>query len=693
MRKQRVCAVVGIVAACAYAPATAAPRTTQGHEATVLLHLKLRHRAQLARVVDQVSDPASPRYGRYLSADEVRSRFAPLPSAVRAVRRWAQTAGLTIVEVPRNRALVAVRGSRVRLEAELAAGPPPAIARFTEAVVGLRTAPALRPAAPPAPAAGLALRPGPCARWWGELTATDLPQAYGTAQPRELCGYTPQQLQSAYGVKRAIEAGIDGRGQTVAVLGVYVSPTLAADLAEYSRRHGLPAANLTVTAPLSSAEGSDDAAAIEGFYGEQTLDVEAVHAIAPGAHILYVGVASGTNNRVQFDVAINDLVANHRADEINISYAVSEFRDEAVDEQVFMQAAAQGIGIYAASGDEGDSVDNPPKGGRTTTFPAASPHVTAVGGTTLAITRSGARLFEIPWGTGRSILKDGRWDPEPPGAYLYGGGGGTSFFFAQPDYQRGVVPDPIAAYNADQSIFPGFFAVPGRAVPDIALDGDPQTGILSGQTLHYPDGPDRYGEYRQAGTSLAAPLMAGLVALADQAAGIRHGFLNPLLYRLVRTPALLDVAAPAQPVAVVRRDFENGVDDSKGIRTSLTTTSQLGTLTAAPGYDDSTGLGAPNGLAFLRALAPASEVLKALEQTEATACRKVLRVRFPRHGHSRIVRAVAYVNGRRKLVRRGHALRSVTVHRPGARAAKVVVIARTVRGGRLRIVRRFRACE
>ncbi|HEU5424469.1 MAG TPA: hypothetical protein VFU72_13065, partial [Nitrolancea sp.] len=271
----------------------------------------------------------------------------------------------------------------------------------------------------------------------------------------------------------------------------------------------------------------------------------------------------------------------------------------------------QGIGVYFSSGDSGDEIAN--VGLRTVDWPAASPWVTAVGGTSLAVGASNNYLFETGWGTTRSTLADCQsqsqsqtkgkgksssststsqcWTPTPPGNYLYGSGGGTSRIFAQPWYQVGVVPSAIANY----------FGPAGRAVPDVAMVGDPNTGMLVGQTQTFADGT-YYDTYRIGGTSLSSPLFAGLMALADQKAGHPHGFANPALYGAAGTSAFRDVVDPASTVAVVRVDYVNGQNGDDGLRTSLRTMNQTGTLHTRPGYDDVTGVGTPNGSNFLDAL-------------------------------------------------------------------------------------------
>lgn len=211
-------------------------------------------------------------------------------------------------------------------------------------------------------------------------------------------------------------------------------------------------------------------------------------------------------------------------------------------------------------------------------------------------------MVEAGWGTTSSKLVNGAWTPAPPGAYLYGAGGGTSTVFNEPAYQQGVVPASLAAANGGKN----------RVVPDVAMDADPQTGMLIGETQAFPATGGRpagnyYGEYRIGGTSLASPLFAGMMALADQASGRTIGFANPTLYGTVksdgyvgsshRSGAFHDVTR--HPFSSVRVNYNNGIDDTAGTSRFLRYTDQTGTLHTTPGYDDVTGIGTPDGINFL----------------------------------------------------------------------------------------------
>ncbi|HET6166274.1 MAG TPA: hypothetical protein VFE07_05555 [Marmoricola sp.] len=138
-----------------------------------------------------------------------------------------------------------------------------------------------------------------------------------------------------------------------------------------------------------------------------------------------------------------------------------------------------------------------------------------------------------------------------------------------------------------------------RVVPDVAAIGDPTTGMLVGQTRTFPDGHAEYSEYRIGGTSLASPVYAGMFALAVQRAGHPLGFANPALY----AASAHDITKSGlnQYPGAVRVDYVNGVDGSDGYVYSARWFDRDEDLTihAAPGYDAITGVGSPNGEAWL----------------------------------------------------------------------------------------------
>jgi subtilase family serine protease len=455
-----------------------------------------------------------------------------------------------------------------------------------------------------APAAGPAATPPvsvPCSNYWGEKTST-LPEAYGTTTfPTSICGYTPTQLENAYGTSAngAVNTSA-GAGQTVAIIDAYASPTIVQDVETYSTRHGLPTIHglfRQVVAPGTFIRPDNRRQDPSGWAGEETLDVEAVHTMAPGANVVYVGAP---NNYQDLDAAMNYVVSRHAADIVTNSYG---FSTELLPtgyvkplNDTMLQGVLEGIGIYFSSGDNGDETFGGPANTATPDWPAISPWVTAVGGTSLAVDQNDAYSFETGWGTNRNRLncsgflaQVNTWCGNE--VYLYGSGGGTSRIFAQPWYQQSVVPASLATR---------WSSTPARVIPDISAVGDPNTGMKIGQTQTFPNGT-YYDEYRIGGTSLSSPLMAGIMAVAQQARGSDIGFANPLIYSL-SPGAFHDV----QHVdgGVVRSDYANGVDASNGLLFSVRTFDQTWTLATTPGYDDVTGRGSPNGT-FVAAVAAA----------------------------------------------------------------------------------------
>jgi subtilase family serine protease len=593
---------------------------------TFWVYLKLRNSGELDQRIAAVSDPAGASYGNYLTPAQFDARYAPSKSAVSAVSNWLRSAGFSVSsdDAPSNNRWVEATGDVAQVEKAFStqirtyrhAGRvlqapngdlsiPRSVSKSITGITGLdgsdrlvkplqtaQPTPGDLTSAPPSPAF---VNAPPCSTYWGEHPASDQPPAYGQTQPYAPCGYTPSQLEGAYGIGGAIGSGNNGSGQTVAIIDAFASPTILQDANQYSSLHGLPPVGFRQIVPPGVFNApADDPCDPQGWYGEETLDVEAVHSMAPGANVLYVG--GKDCNDESLISAMNKIVDKRQAQIITNSYGdagedvprgiVRAWND------TFRQAAVEGIGVYFSSGDEGDEIAD--IGTRSTDFPASDPLVTAVGGTSLGVGQSNDYLFETGWGTSTSTLTNGDWAPTPPGDYLYGGGGGTSQVFAEPGYQKGVVPGRIARY---------FGGRPGRAVPDVSAVGDPQTGMLVGQTQTFPDGTTKYSEYRLGGTSLSSPLFAGIMALADQAGGTHHGFANPLFYSDAGSSVFHDIVDPNTQLAVVRNDYVNGVDATDGTTTKLRSFNTTGTIHTRPGYDDVTGVGTPDGQAFIDGIA------------------------------------------------------------------------------------------
>jgi len=248
-----------------------------------------------------------------------------------------------------------------------------------------------------------------------------------------------------------------------------------------------------------------------------------------------------------------------------------------------------GVAVDAAIFLHADGAASPSARGFSVGFPDSSPLVTSVGGTSLAIDRWGRRMWETGWGTGELRLKNEDWVGSMPfGDFIYGGGGGVSHLYDQPAYQAGVVPAGLSTWKGQLR----------RAEPDIALDADPQTGVIFTQSWAKPNGGTRQVDSWIGGTSLGAPLLAGMTALANQAWHGSRGPLNPALYRSAGTGVFHDLVPSDGRLAVLR----NGLNANGKVVTRLRSLDHDSSLATARGWDNVTGLGSPDASRLLFAL-------------------------------------------------------------------------------------------
>jgi subtilase family serine protease len=451
---------------------------------------------------------------------------------------------------------------------------PNGIGATVLSVTGLDTTPQVnKPSLRVQPPAGFR-NARPCSTFYGQISAkfqadfkTPLPKFKGQRLAYAPCGYTGPQFRAAY----EGDSSLDGSGVTVAITDAYGSSTIVKDTKRYTQLNGdgsyAPGQYEETVATNFTHKALCDPS---GWSSEETLDVEAVHAMAPGANIRYYGAASCLDSDLLDSLA--RVVRDNNAQLVTNSWGDTEENETADNvkayEAVFLQGAVQGISFMYSSGDNGDELDF--SGIRQADYPTSDPFVTGVGGTSAGIGQSGALSFETGWGTIKYSLssKGTSWDPV---GFLYGAGGGPSKLFNQPSYQSGFAPGPY------------------RQVPDIAMDGDPNTGMLIGQTQTFPDGV-YYDQYRIGGTSLSSPLFAGITALGLQkAGGGGAGLLNPIIY--AHPSAFNDVKGAAPTKGDVRVDFANGVDGADGLLYSVRAFNQDSSLTTKPGWDDVTGLG------------------------------------------------------------------------------------------------------
>jgi subtilase family serine protease len=592
--------------------------TSDASKVTVRVYLAGQDAKGLAAYAKSVSDPRSADYGRYLTAAQAQSRYGATKSQIAEVTGWLNSSGLKVTGSNRHYLTVTgevsaaekafgtqlhnfTKGGHTYHAPASTASAPASLKGAVLTVTGLDNAPKLathdETLPPPEPAF---VNAGPFSSYYGSNTDKKLPSAYGGKAPYTIKGYAGAQLRAAYGAGK-----YTGKGVTVAITDAYASPNIASDSAKLAKdtdgqkfRNG----QLTQVVPGPDGYNSTDACGASGWYGEESLDVESVHAVAPDADIVYVGAASCNDNDL-ID-SLSTVVDGRLATIVTNSWGDVEANETpdvaAAYDQVFQTGAVEGIGFYFSSGDDGDDVID--EGVTDVNTPGNSDWVTSVGGTSLAVGNNNKYLWETGWGTERAPLSaDGKTWTGFPGPFTSGAGGGTSKLYAQPYYQRGVVPDALSLANGGTSKM--------RVEPDISAIADPNTGFLVGETMTFSDGSVKYNEYRLGGTSLASPVIAGVQALAEQArGGVPIGFANPGIYDKYGTAAYHDVTdhplGQGQGIADVRVDFANTQDASDGLITSLRTFGTDSTLSATVGYDNVTGVGSP-GTNYVKSYKPA----------------------------------------------------------------------------------------
>ena len=600
------------------------------------VYLAPNNAAQLASDVAAVSDPKSPSYRHFWSAARVRATFTPSAAEVSAVRSWLTSSGLTVTKVSASNpagAYVAVSGSvaaasqafgvsfanykapggQVARAPQSAATAPASVASYVLAVNGLDTAKSqIKPALPP-PGPNYWVGP-PCGTYYNQKIATSVPAAAGKHWPWNVCGYTPNQMRGAYGVNNS---GKTGKGQTIAIVDAYNSPTMLADANKYATvtgdkpfRPGQYKSYSFTPFTLTGANLCD----APGWYGEQTLDVESAHGMAPDANVRFVGAESCNDGDLLTAEAF--IVNQNLASIVSNSWGEPssyELLGYAFDD-TFALGALKGIGFFFSSGDSGyeGPGEDPASPSDQVDYPTSSPYVTSVGGTSLAIGQHNSYQFETSWGTLIDPLVPAKqhtaahWTFPPtaagfkanyPGDYDGSGGGGVSTVYTQPSYQAGVVPNSLAESKPGG----GTQSQPMRVIPDVSDLADPSTGFLVGQTTLQPDGKTyRFALSRIGGTSLATPVFAGIQADAQQAAGGRLGLANPAIYARYGSSAFRDVTdhpLGAGPLFQVRNNYTNPYTRKGPLLTYLRILGVNGlgndALPAVPGYDDATGVGSP----------------------------------------------------------------------------------------------------
>jgi subtilase family serine protease len=607
--------------------------------------LNLHNQQQLDKLVEQQKQKGTANYQRWITQDQFNADYAPTSQEVNAVSNFLSAKDLTILSVAENNLYIKAQGTaaaiqnafKVQIHNYNLNGSPyrsntgdPTIADpragLIAGITGLDDYGFEPNVAQPVLPEGSTMNPvtitsspnglffeGQCFRaqetdvfQGGGITATYTGNRYGSNINSGVghlppCGYQPSEWQTTYGLLSLHAAGLDGTGETIVITDAYGSATIAQDAQVFSAIYGLPPVNLQIV--KASGLFNNPHGIARNWEIETTLDVEMAHAAAPGASIVLVLAT----DRGSLDEALNYAVVHHLGNTISNGWSIPEgignpARLDRVN-RILEMAAVQGIDANFASGDFGDEIVR--FGFQTVDFPASSPFATGVGGTSLALNPDNTIAFQTGWGNNltriaeTSALNNAPVNPPLQLGFQGGAGGGASLTFARPSFQTGL-------------------SVPGstRLVPDISMVGDPFTGAEIIETINGQLSVGVIG-----GTSLATPLFSGVMAIAAQKAGHGIGQAATLLYTLP-AGAVTDVVAVSSPndvtgvingtpisAAQLAAPLENTTSFFSAIYNSPFSTRwfviTFGTdssLVTGPGWDNVTGVGTPNGLAFVSAV-------------------------------------------------------------------------------------------
>jgi len=617
---------------------------------SVTAWLKLHNESKLDQLVRQQYQKGSANFHKWITQNQFNASFGATPQEANAVQNFLAAHGLTLQEIAENNAYVKVQGTVANVEKAFhvqihnysfngrtyrSNNADPSVSSTASgqiaAITGLDdfgfqtnvvqasnpdgTPTSFRPLAKNTPGGlffeGQCFRGvetdtftggGNTAAYTGNRYGSDITSGFGHFPP---CGYSPSELQTAYDMTPLYQAGLDGSGETVVITDAYGSSTIAQDAEVFSQIYGLPdltPANFQIV--KANGISSNPHGVQRNWEFETTLDVEWVHAMAPGAKIALVLAT----DRSSLDEAINYAIIHHLGNTVSNSWGQIELFGNPAQkirtERILQMAAAQGIDVNFASGDSGDfsTVIGIPA----VLYPASSPFATGIGGTSLALNPDDTIAFQTGWGNNLTRIVDTIALGSPPVVpplslgFQGGAGGGVSAEFAKPSFQSGL---------------PGN----ARLVPDISMLADSFTGVEIIETINGQLSVAVFG-----GTSLATPMFSGVMAIASQKAGHGLGQAAPLVYNLPAGAVsdIVPVSSPNNVTGIINGTTIETADDLAApldgttsyfsalynspfsTRWFVITFGTDTSLTTGPGWDNVTGVGTPDGLNFVTAIAP-----------------------------------------------------------------------------------------
>jgi subtilase family serine protease len=578
----------------------------------------------LDTLVAAQQNPASPLYHHWITPDQYAAQFGVAPSDIAAAENWLEQQGFSVDSVSRSHNRIFFSGTAGQVASAFAAplhyyripavGTQPAVTHF-------------------APSADLSL---PSALGSVVLAVNNLndfrphahfklraPQAQVQSGSRFTSSQTgenfltPDDLDTIYDISAATGSGYTGTGQTIAVVGQ--SAFEDADLTDFQTALGIPTKLPTlVLVPDTGTSEINPGGSSDSDEVESDIDLEYSNAIAQGATIDFVYTGNSQNSGGAFQ-AIQYAVDQKIGDIISSSYGDCEPQlgsgEYATYNASLEQAASQGQSVIAAAGDDGSTDCNGEYSTNDTSaneqlavdFPGSSQYVTSMGGTEFPVAdiAPGSAYFDaqsssdilssaksyIPeevWNDDAGDVSLGATDPSP----IASGGGGVSIFTSHPSWQTGVPGIP----SSGNRFVPDLALYSSSSEPDVAANtfyggylfcsSDTSfTGVDGSCTHGFRDENDDYLTVA-GGTSFAAPIFSGMLAIIDQAKGYTatngQGLINPTLYTLASdattyASAFHDITTSGNECAAGTKYCGTGAD---------TTNYYAGT-----GYDEASGLG------------------------------------------------------------------------------------------------------
>lgn len=536
----------------------------------MVLSLKLNpdKHSELERLLDEQQDPASPNFHRWLTPEEFGERFGPSSEDIETITSWLTSHGFAIDEVAKSRTWINFSGDVSTVERALHTQ-----IRNYNVDGKLRHANATDPAIPLGLAdlvsgvVSLHNFPRKSMRTGGKaLSAGNIEPAYTSGSYHSLA---PGDFATIYNLTPLYNAGFDGTGQTIAIVGRTNPSGISANWATFRSTFGLPdnPPVVVVNGPDPGNQGSNE-------NGEADLDVEWSGAVARNATIKFV-TSKSTSSTDGVDLSAAYIVNNNLAPVMSTSFGLCEAlmgsAENAFYNNLWKQAAAQGITSFVSSGDSGaagcEGGSDSSGSGRGINGLASTPYNVAVGGTQFNDltgdfwnTVNGAN-----GGSAKSYIPEIAWNESANvsgGSDLWSTGGGASSIYAKPAWQ----------------VSPGVPADGKRDIPDVSL-------TASGHDGYRVRTEEKW--YVFGGTSASSPAFAGIMALIVQKTGQRQGNANPRFYQIGN-------AQYGSGGAVVFHDTTSGSNSVPGV-TGFPCTA---------GYDLATGLGSVDATALVNAFSP-----------------------------------------------------------------------------------------